>query len=148
MSDRLEEFDVTALARRIIAAGGAIHPDVAPRGGAGLLIVAPTPELVQDSKLAHVGLATYFAAHPTDGLLETSRRVLWARMQALLEQKWRAVGAPALTEDAVRSQAWDLLDDIWREARRGRRLTEFPAALKKLRSAMLKYFSSFPSETR
>jgi hypothetical protein len=125
------------LARRIVAEGGALHPDVAPRGLAyGLVVVCPNEELDRDIKLAHVAVALYFTKERMSPLLETSRQRLWARVQDALRERWVSAGSRALDL----GDAWNPLDEVWKANRDGERLVEFPRALKKLRSAMLKSF--------
>jgi len=132
-----EPADIVA---RILSAGGAIHPDIAPKGHAAGLVVVGVPDDLW--KIYHVALAEYFKEHPTAPALETSRTVLWARTQAFLEEKWTAAGRPdfiqeSLERDRVLDPAWQLLDEIWLANRQGQRLEEFPRALRKFRAAML-----------
>lgn len=125
---------------RIISAGGAIHPDVAPKGLVGGLVVVGVPDEVW--KIHHVALVAYFQEHPTSPALETSRGILWTRTQRFLEENWTAAGRPdfiteSLERDRVLEPAWQLVDAVWIANRQGLRLEEFPRALRKFRSAML-----------
>ncbi|MGH9463909.1 MAG: hypothetical protein ACRD1X_22125 [Vicinamibacteria bacterium] len=129
-----EPADIVA---RILSEGGAIHPDVAPKGLAGGLVVVGVDDNLW--KLEHVRLSEYFKENPRAPALETSRRVLWSRTQLQLAERWTARGMPAFVEDGVDGRAYDLLDEVWRQNREGLRLEEFPRALKKYRSAMLTY---------
>jgi hypothetical protein len=135
--------EVEDLIGQIVSVGGAVHPDVAPKGAAhGLVVVGVSDALAGEAKNALVRIAKYFAKHPTHPALERSRAVLWSRTQVLLEGRWHAAGAPAFGEDANRSAAIDALDELWVANRRGERLAEFPGAIKRYRAAMLAYFEA------
>jgi hypothetical protein len=135
--------DTETLVGEIVRLGGAIHPDVAPKGlAAGLIVVGVSDDVAKTVTIEQTRIAAYFDEHPTAPTLETSRAVLWQRSQVLLEGAWRAAGEPAFDDDPEREKAWERLDEVWRANRLGQRLTEFPRALRSLRSAMLRYFKT------
>jgi hypothetical protein len=135
--------EAEALIGEIVRLGGAIHPDVTPKGlAAGLIVVGVSDDVAKTVTIEQVRIAAYFEEHPTAPALETSRALLWQRSQVLLEGAWRAAGEPAFDDDPEREKAWAHLDEVWRTNRLGQRLTEYPRALKRLRSAMLRYFKT------
>ena len=129
------------LVARILFEGGAIHPDAGAKG-LGLVVVGVPDDLW---KLEHGRISEYLHEHRTLPALEASRRVLWSRTQAHLEERWIASGRPTFVEDGGNAHAYELLDEVWRENRQGLRLGDFPRALRTYRAAMLAYVGKEPT---